>query len=228
MSNVINNLPEIEIKSMYENGNSENKISNIFGVSRAVIRRILLKNNTKIRSQSEAELMKWSLMTNEQRSNQVKLCHASVRGMKKTEETKHKIAIARQRNTPDWYIGVGEREFKTILTLEGIEFEYQKPVLGYNLDFFMCGVAIELTSFTGRNSAKRKPQQTRALNIFNEDKTHTLAVEIRDKDDIKKYHKEIVSVALELSNSDRNNCHYWIARCTVSGFSVEKITLRNL
>ena len=226
--NKITNLPEADIVKKYESGLSENKLSKEYLVSRKTIRRILCESGVHIRSQSEAELIKWSRMSNEQRLNQVKNCHSAVRGAAKTDETKHRIAVSRQRNTPDWYIGVGEKEFKEILSLNAIDFEYQKPVLGYNLDFFIDGVAVELTSFTGRNSRVKKPQQVRAFNIFNSDSIHTLAVEIETKSDIALFYNQIMSAVFDLQKQDKSHCNYWIARCRGNSFSLEKIAIKNL
>lgn len=226
--NKITNLPEADIVKKYESGVSENKLSKEYLVSRKTIRRILRESGVHIRSQSEAELVKWSRMTSEQRANQVAKCHAAVLGFKKSEETKHEIAISRQRNTPDWYIGVGEKEFRNLLCLNSIDFEYQKPVLWYNLDFFINGVAVELTSFTGRNSRVKKPQQVRAFNIFNSDSIHTLAVEIETKNDIGLFYSQIMSAVFDLQKKDKSHCNYWIARCRGNSFSLEKIVIKNL
>lgn len=226
--NKINNLPSIEIINKYTSGTSENKISIEYGVSRKVIRRILEENNVNIRNQSQAELLKWSQMTDDQRRNQVKNCHALSIGRVPSEETKNKIAIARQNNTPDHYIGVGEKEFKELLSFKLIDFEYQKPILGYNLDFFIDGVAVELTSFTGRNSKLKKPQQVRALNIFKAESIHTLAVEIETEKDIASFYNQIMSAVFDLQVKDKSHCNYWIARCKNNGFSLEKIIIKTL
>ena len=226
--NTINNLPEESICNDYMSGVSENELSKRHLTSRAVISRILKKNNVPRRNQSESEYLKWSQMTDEQRHNQVRACHTATIGRINTIEHREKIALARQANTPTHYIGVGEDRLKEILLLGNVEFEYQKPVLGYNLDFFVSNVAIELTSFTGRNSSVKKPQQKRALNIFNHSGIHTLAVEITSEDDIDLFYSQIMCAVSDLKLADKSHCNYWIARCKNNGFSLEKLTIKTL
>ena len=226
--NTILDIPEDKICIDYAQGCSENLLSKQYGVSRNVIKRILRDNNIDRRNQSQSESLKWSQMSPKQREDQVKNCHIAIKGAARSDDTKHKIAISRQENTPDWYIGVGEREFKELLSLKLIDFEYQKPVLGYNLDFFIDGVAVELTSFTGRNSRVKKPQQVRALNIFNAELIHTLAVEIQTKEDIALFYNQIMSAVVDLQNQSKSHCNYWIARCNGNSFSLEKIIIKTL
>lgn len=192
--NAITELPEDHICVDYSQGNSENAIANHYKVSRSVIRRILEKNGVYIRTQSEAEKLKWSLMSDNQRAKQVEKAHASVLGTPRTDEAKRKVAIARELNTPDWYIGCGEPEFKEWLEAEGIEYQYQKAIEFYNIDFLIDGIAIELTSFVGRNRLTRTDFMKRAL-ILKEQGIKTLAVEFKNEKELITHAYSVISMA---------------------------------
>ncbi|HEY4537092.1 MAG TPA: hypothetical protein VIG45_01400 [Erysipelothrix sp.] len=198
--NAILNLPEDHICADYLQGNSENAISKTYGVSRGVIRRILKNHNIKIRSQSESETLKWSRMSIDQRENQVKKAHISARGRVKTDEEKRKTAISREINTPDWYIGCGEPEFKKWLDNEGIEYKYQKAVEFYNIDFLIDGIAVELTSFVGRNRLTRSDFMSRA-DILNKQGIKTLAVEFKNEAELISHAYDVINMANKLRSN---------------------------
>jgi len=70
------------IIDLYNNGESENSISKRLNVSRQAIRNRLIENNIHIRTQSEAEKLKWSKMDGIARKNQVKKAHEATIGDK--------------------------------------------------------------------------------------------------------------------------------------------------
>lgn len=220
--NKIEYLPEGDICAEYIGGDSENQISKKYNVSRCTIRRILMKHNVETRNQSESEKIKWSNMSGNARANQVRNCHAASKGSKNSIEHRNKIAVARSKNPASHHIGVGEIELKFLLESCGVEFEHQKPVLGYNLDFFLLGVDLEITSFAGRNAHFRKKPKERAINIFNESAIHTLAVEIKSANDVCLFFSEILSCVYELSKEPKSHCLYWVANCTDNGFKLLK------
>jgi len=100
------------IVALYKSGISENKISKQLKISRGVIRLRLIENKIHIRTQSEAEKLKWSNMNDEQRKNQVanahksvkgKLCHLYKNGLSQTSE--YKIKKAQNRRALKKYNG---------------------------------------------------------------------------------------------------------------------------
>jgi len=64
----------------YLAGESEKKLSEEAGVNRCTFRQRLLKAGIKPRGRSEAETVKWSRMTSEQRAHQVKAAHNATEG----------------------------------------------------------------------------------------------------------------------------------------------------
>lgn len=198
--NIIEDLPELHICDYYMGGESENSIANRFKVSRNVIRRILLKHGVQVRSQSQAESLKWSKMTNEQRANQVKKAHDAVTGKPKSDDAKRALAKTREVNIPDWYIGCGEPEFKEWLENEGIEYQYQKAVEFYNVDFLINGVAVELTSFVGRNRLSRDDFMRRA-EILNDQGIKTLAVEFRNESELLSHAYDVINMVNKVKSN---------------------------
>jgi hypothetical protein len=137
------NLPIEDIVRLYESGISENKIAKMFESSRNIIRTRLLECGTKIRNSSEAEKLKWSQMTVEQRANQVRKAHDSVRGKILPIEQIRNIAIRRCKSLGK--VGKGEEIFAKIFTENGIPFVWQKNWNVYNFDFFVFdSIAVEL------------------------------------------------------------------------------------
>lgn len=203
----ITNLPENSICVAYTHGKSENHVANEYGVSRNVIRRILKKHNVHIRTQSEAEELKWSKMTNEQRESQVVKAHTAVRGVPRSDEAKRNLAISREQNTPDWYIGCGEPEFGEWLTNEGIQFDYQKAVEFYNIDFLINGIAVELTSFVGRNRLTRDDFMRRA-EILKQQGIKTLAVEFRNAQELINHAYDVLNMVNKFKSGHYGDKHY--------------------
>lgn len=209
--NTINNLPELHICDYYADGESENSIANRFKVSRNVIRRILTKHGVQIRSQSQAELLKWSKMDNEQRANQVKLAHDACRGRIRTDEELHLMAASRQKNLPEHFIGIGEPELKEYLKNNGIEFEYQKACLSYNLDFFINGIDLELTGHIGRNQPSNTVVYERAKNVYSQG-YKTLYVEFVGVDRLIKNAPIILETIDQINNGALGDGYYILLR----------------
>ena len=142
-------LPIHDIKTMYENGISENAIAKHYGVNRGTIRKHLLKA-VKLRTQSEAEKLKWAQMTDEQRANQVEAAHKACAGRVRSLQELKTAAITNQNKFADSRIGIGELEFCQFLLKRGVDFHYQYAIDTYNLDFLIGNVAVELTADRSR------------------------------------------------------------------------------
>lgn len=218
--NIKNYLPEREICNLYMGGESENSIAKIYSVSRNVIRRILNEGKIEIRGRSEAELTKWSKMNLEQRKNQVKKAHESTVGIERTDEQKRKVAISREKNTPAWYIGCGEPEFRSWLDMNNINYLYQKAIEFYNIDFLIDKVAIELTSFVGRNRFTRPEFMNRA-SILNSKGIRTLAVEFRNAEELIANAKNVMDIVSKLNGGYLKDNHYLLLRLQTLSPSLE-------
>lgn len=139
-------LPTDKIISLYEGGSSENALADKFGVSRNVIRRHLVENGIHIRTQSEAEALKWSQMSEEERKAQVEAAHEAATGREHTFEELCKRAKTRERNASEDYGHVSdyEVELRSMLSDRGINTTIQKAIGPYNCDLAASPVAVEV------------------------------------------------------------------------------------
>lgn len=144
LGNIKTAVPDSEIIRLYNSGMSENQVAIHFGVSRNVIRNRLIKHNVHIRTQSEAETVKWSQMTDEQRANQVKSANEKVRTLPKKffKEISRKQAITKQKTKSK--LGAFEQLFIDELKGRGFKPIPQKAVDVYNLDIAVGNTAIEI------------------------------------------------------------------------------------
>lgn len=128
-----------DLVKRYQSGQSLKSISDDLGISRPTLLRRLREAGVPIRGRSEAESLKWSQMTPDQRANQVGKAHAAVRGVPKGQAWLEARAAARVRRT-----SAGEQELLEMLRARGLDPEVQFPVGKYNLDLAVRPVAVEI------------------------------------------------------------------------------------
>lgn len=132
----------------YVSGMSENAVAQMLGVSRSCIRTALEKAGVHIRTQGEAEALKWSQMTGEQRAHQVAKAHRATAN--RTPETingiMQKNAITKAHTGAK--IGFLEQEFTDAIRARGFQVIQQFPVDRYNLDLACGRTAIEVHANT--------------------------------------------------------------------------------
>jgi len=97
------------------------------------------RQGINLRTQSEQESIKWTLMTKEQRAYQVKGAHKAMETYTPTIESLIKMSNSRSRRT-----SVYETKFADYLTSRGIAFKEQVPIHIYNVDFIVGNVAVEI------------------------------------------------------------------------------------
>lgn len=157
-------LPIEEIIELYVGGKSENAIANKYGVSRNVIRLRLEEKGVHIRSQSEAEALKWSQMDVKQRENQVRAAHEAAAGRTATREERVKRAIARME-TP--HFSSFEKRFLRVFQNKGIRVipEYAFDI--YNIDFALPEIklAVEIDG-GGWHDSKPKSRFDRGKEVL--------------------------------------------------------------
>lgn len=160
MTAKITTLNADEVIRLYLEGVSEKGVAERYHVSRPVIRRLLLRHNIVPRSQSQAEIVKWSHMTDEQRRRQVQAAHDTVRGKPQPIERIERSAKTRQQKQ----LGISRLEdlVRTMLNERGIEIVPQQAIGPYNCDLGAFPVAVECFGgywhFTGRHS-RREPKR---------------------------------------------------------------------
>lgn len=138
-------------------GMSENILSKRFNVDRGVIRRRLVELGVHIRSQSEAEALKWKQMTSQQRKHQVKACHDKVRGSTKTYES---LCVRAKGMQAHFKPSKLEQAFLEAFQDGGINVVPWFAIGKFNVDFALpkSKIAIEVDGGNWHNSAKKKRQ----------------------------------------------------------------------
>lgn len=204
-------IPEIDVIILYKSGVSENSISKEYKVSRNVIRRILNSNNVYRRNQSESEKMKWSFMNNEERINQYKSAHDACKGRVRTQDELNKMAISRELNFAEHFVGIGEIEFKEYLIKNNIDFSYQKACMSYNMDFLINNVCLELTSCIGRNIKSNEYTKRRAREIYSKG-YKTLYVEFVNIEKLILNLDLIIQTINKIKKDDFKDSHYFLLR----------------
>jgi hypothetical protein len=129
---------------LYESGVSENVVAKHFNISRNVVRRILTENSIHIRTQSEAETLKWSQMSQEQRVHQVKGANEAIRNKPSEFHAKLAIKQAKTKERTLSKVGFLEPEFIEEFTNKGLVCIPQKACGPYNIDIATGFTAIEI------------------------------------------------------------------------------------
>src|SRR3974390_678511 len=110
--------PDYLIK-LYKRGSSIKALAEYFGVKeRRLINRVLTKHGVRIRTQGEQERIKWTQMSKQQRKYQVAAAHATVRGMKRSQQELNGKAISRQKRRT--YISPHEVKLARLLHRQGL------------------------------------------------------------------------------------------------------------
>jgi len=140
----------------YVAGESEKSISDRIGWSRRAIRRCLTEAGVAIRGQSEAEKIRWSRMTPEQRERQVVAAHDATRGIAQPFERQVKKAKTIQEKMGN--VSPAERRLRSMLDERGMETIPQEAIGPYNCDLGAFPVAVEVWGggwhWHGRHAAR--------------------------------------------------------------------------
>jgi very-short-patch-repair endonuclease len=131
----------------YVAGESENKIAGAAGVNRWTMRKRLVAAGVHIRSQSEAETLKWSRMSTRKRSAQVKAAHAAAKDRVVSDAEKIRRSISHE-HTLDHATPV-ELEFAGRLRKRELDVTPQRAVHFYNLDVAVNTPTIAVEIFGG-------------------------------------------------------------------------------
>ena len=133
----------------YQSGMSENKLAKLAGIGRTAMRKFLVGAGVDIRSQSEAERLKWSQMPEAIRTNQVRAAHEAARGRvhsfeeraarAKTNETSKFRASPVESMLIDWLLELAP----------GLSITPQKAVGVYNIDVAINEPTIAVEIFGG-------------------------------------------------------------------------------
>jgi hypothetical protein len=154
-------LDSAAISKAYIGGESELSISLRLKVSRPVIRKRLVECGIAIRNGSEANLLRMSRMTPEERCALTSASHDGRRGMSEADNRRMAELRAQSRTRK---IGFGEEEFSKALLNSGLPIDCQKPCGVYNIDIAVGTVAVELFAVTiGPQHRKRFAERFKCL-----------------------------------------------------------------
>ena len=213
------NMKVDEIKSMYQNGKSENAIAKHFNVGRSAIRNRLVKIGIIPRTQSEAEKLKWSQMDEEARLNQTKNAHDSVRGKIPDPSSVIKRAITREKIQYDHLLGFGEIEFREFLKNKRIDFIGQKAVGSYNIDIAIGNIAVELTVDRARFTRTNTRLKKRIKYLF-ESGYKSIYVIFDSVEILTECCNYIVSNINRIGALESFGSQYWMIRCRSENYSI--------
>jgi very-short-patch-repair endonuclease len=131
--------PRQMVAKLHARGWSVKKMAERFGVTRATIRAQLLRDGIEPRDRSAAMLQRMSRTTKKERKRLASAAHQAARGRVQTLEEKIKRA-----RTGGQRVGPGEHVLAKCFSDLRIEFETQKPIHIYNVDFVIDGrIAVE-------------------------------------------------------------------------------------
>lgn len=204
-----NTLPP-EVIDKYIEGQSVLSLSKQYGVSRTKIARFLLMNNIDCRNGSEANYVRMSKMTSEERHSLVEKAHNARRGTTESEAVLIQKAIHKQ--SLSCFFGPGENKFYEALCSAGFKPVRQKAVNIYNIDFAIGSVAVELTIGTVK-------YQGRATNELKRIKKCTdlgyrfFLIEAPSIDVLTRYIEQIISDLQVFCSNPPPAGQYWMIRC---------------
>lgn len=162
---------DIDIDSlvkMYVDGVSEKKLSNIFKFSRTGIRPILIAAGVDIRGRSDANRLKMSQMTPEQRRANVAAAHAArhAKGEDPASTEKRIISRAIGNQLKTWQVGGMKGVVFEMLRGRGLDPVPQYPVRGYNIDLALPPVAVEIHTAVNHPLADKRNRK-RTIYLLN-------------------------------------------------------------
>lgn len=150
-------MPE-GVPARYRAGESELALARSCGVSRGVVRRWLTEAGEPIRDRSRAGVVRAAKMTPAERREQAAAAHAAVRGTTWSPATNHARAETIERKAVAGLVhrSQGEIRLGQWLAEAGLHFVPEKAVAGYNLDFGISPVAVELLGGSWHGTGDRR------------------------------------------------------------------------
>lgn len=165
-----------KIVSDYLAGASEKAIAAREGVSRSVIRKILLRNGVSVRNCSAAQFVRVAHLTVEERRRMAARAHASTIGRKVSFESL--CRRARTNQTKLSHVSDFENRFADMLRKRGLTFQMQTAVGPYNCDFTSGSVAVEIFGGNGHFTGRHHKRSEKRFNYLINAGFHVLIVVI--------------------------------------------------
>jgi hypothetical protein len=221
-------LPELDVVAAYASGESEPSLSLRYNVSRAVITRILREHNIPRRSGSEANYIRMSRMSLDEKRELVKNANEAMRNSDPTRRLKLTAQRVEEgivvRN-----IGRGETEVASELRKRGYDVTLQKAFDIYNVDIVFGTVAVEIkfgahsrfaNNASGFKDAKRIPK------IVEAGYKYILCV-FTNSTGLVEGLQDVISFMEIINRKPAVPSQYWMIRCGLQYSPVRKRKLIN-
>jgi len=209
-----------EIVSRYLVGESELSIANFFKVSRNVIRSILIKNRTKIRSGSEANYVRMSKLSTEQRKQIVNNANNAMRIADPTRRLSLKAISGQIESNFGKLIGPGEKEISDALADVGFWVTRQKAIHVYNIDIVFGHVAVEVKFGThGRFGTNVSIQRFKHIAKAG---LNPVVLIIRDIESLQFCLSEIITLLQVVNCKPSSLSKYWVIRSGLHSSTIKK------
>lgn len=147
MGKIGSRLPADEIISKYASGAHERELARDYGVERAVIKHLLVKNGIQRRGCLEANRLMMSKRTPAEHLKNTQAAHMAVKGKPQSDEFRRKVALGRERSGR--LDSFGEKLIADELIKKGFEITPQKAVGRYNIDIAIPELCIAVEVFGG-------------------------------------------------------------------------------
>lgn len=135
-----------DLVRQYESGVSENELAKRLGIDRSSVRSRLIERNVSVRNQHQAETIKWSQMTADQRVHQVAAAHVAAKGRKISRSVLERKARTIQEKG---ILNTNERPLFNILSEAGFHIIPQMAIGTYNIDLALDEDRIAIEIFGG-------------------------------------------------------------------------------
>lgn len=168
------NLPWGELIRRYEAGEGTRVLADEFGTTPLTVNKGLRKRGVVIRSRSEAEMVKWARMTDEERARQVEAAHKAARGRKARRESL--VQAAKTIEGKGLHDSPQERELAELLLERGVQVRPQMAVGPYNCDLGAPPVAVEVFVGNWHWSGRHLRRLEKRVSEFFDNSMHLLVV----------------------------------------------------
>lgn len=194
-------LPESEIIAAYLTGESELSIATRHGISRNVIRRIILAHGIEPRTSSEANFLRMERTTASERE---------ILTAKARQTRVQNLAADAFEDKANFSIGMGEKEIIAALTALGHTVIHQEVIDGYVIDIAIGNIAIEIRSKCYSTFIDERPE--RREHLFKCGK-QIVGVAFRDYMCIVERMNEIVALIDFACRHPAPIGEYWMIQC---------------
>ena len=197
------------IISEYNSGKSVKQLAADNGCSRSVICRVLRDAEITPRNRSESMYVRMANTLPEERSRLTAAAHEAKRGYVNSPETRHKMALARNKR-----VGVFENGFIAALKNAGIPVFPQQPFLAYNFDIGCGNVAVEIEVCHGLIEGNTKFMK-RIMECLHAG-MNMIYVAITSKRTVipDACYNQVIALVEACRRNPPAQCQYWVVRST--------------